>query len=308
MNHTRALLLFFMGYWTFGQNIPVPNIYIAENRYLLSSAWAGIGDCFQARLVGSTDWTQIKDAPSTFTFALNGRLSDHSGIGGIFTKDQNGYTSRQYLTFSYAHHLILDYYKDEFLSFGISGRYSTFGVDTSDFEPDPVVGGNAKYGSLNFDLGVLYRRKGLFATVNVMSILKDYQNDFNDIEPLNRQELNFDVGYNLEAGNNYWTFQPSVNYHLFLVDKRAETDFNLKATKDAILWKYWAGISFRARTDSSFEPLSITPMAGIQYERFYFSYGYQSIFTNGGYFTQDSHIFSVGFDFLCFVSDCKCTY
>ncbi|WP_239540733.1 type IX secretion system membrane protein PorP/SprF, partial [Spongiivirga citrea] len=37
-------------------NLPLNNQYLADNPYLISAAFAGIGDCFQVRLNGVSQW------------------------------------------------------------------------------------------------------------------------------------------------------------------------------------------------------------------------------------------------------------
>jgi len=46
---------------SYGQEFfaPVQNQYIADNPYLISSAYAGIGDCWQIRASGFEQWVDI---------------------------------------------------------------------------------------------------------------------------------------------------------------------------------------------------------------------------------------------------------
>ncbi|WP_132066357.1 type IX secretion system membrane protein PorP/SprF, partial [Aquimarina spinulae] len=55
----------FASYCTFAQEFfaPVQNQYIADNPYLISSAYAGIGDCWQIRASGFEQWVSIEDSP-----------------------------------------------------------------------------------------------------------------------------------------------------------------------------------------------------------------------------------------------------
>ena len=57
-----ALLVFSYG---FGQelNLPVWTQYLADNAFVISPTFAGIGDNFRVRANGLTQWVGIKNAP-----------------------------------------------------------------------------------------------------------------------------------------------------------------------------------------------------------------------------------------------------
>lgn len=300
--------------WISAQNIPSPTIYAADNRYLLSPAWAGIGDSYQLRLLGQWQWLDVNDAPRTFYASLNGRITDRAGFGLIVSDDENGFTQLQSITATYAYHLILDAEKFRFLSFGLSYRYSNFNVDTSNFVaqlPDPAVGGDRSLDESNFDVGLLYRANGFYASFNALDILNRSQNDFSDREPLSISQINLLVGYEFDwivGPVGYLVMEPSINYHYFSADGRAETDLNLKVTQEYRDWSFWGGITTRFQTDESeFEALSLTPMAGLQSGRLYFAYGYQTFFTDASAFRNNTHLLSVGFEFGGRPSNCLCT-
>ncbi|MBU2525542.1 MAG: PorP/SprF family type IX secretion system membrane protein [Bacteroidetes bacterium] len=301
-------------YSIFAQNIPSPTIYIADNQYLLSSAWAGIGDSYQVRALGQWQWLDVQDAPRTFYLSANGRLSDRSGFGIILSDDENGFTSLRSVTLSYAYHLILDADSYRFLSFGLSYRFSNFNVDTSDFfnlQPDPAVGGDRSLDESNFDIGVLYRANGFFANLNIQDIVERDAADFGAEEPLGISKFNLLAGYEFDwvAGpTGYLVVAPSVNYHYFFGDGRAETDLNLKVTQELRDMSYWGGITARFQSDESdFEALSVTPMLGFKYLNYYFAYGYQSFFTDANDFRTNTHLISIGIDFGGSQSNCICT-
>ena len=45
-------------------NLPVWTQYLADNPFVISPTYAGIGDNFRIRLNGLTQWVGIKDAPN----------------------------------------------------------------------------------------------------------------------------------------------------------------------------------------------------------------------------------------------------
>ena len=51
--------------WSYGQemNLPVWTQYLADNDFIISPTYAGIGDNLKVRLNGLTQWVGIKDAP-----------------------------------------------------------------------------------------------------------------------------------------------------------------------------------------------------------------------------------------------------
>ena len=90
-------------------NLPVFTQYLADNDFVVSPTFAGIGDNFRIRANGLTQWVGIKDAPQNMALYADIRMANRSGVGVSAYKDENGYTRQQGLKISYAHHLILDY-------------------------------------------------------------------------------------------------------------------------------------------------------------------------------------------------------
>ena len=64
-------------------SLPIINHHLADNPYLFSAAFAGIGDCFQVRASGLQQWLGVDNAPNTQTLSFDGRLADRSGIGAM---------------------------------------------------------------------------------------------------------------------------------------------------------------------------------------------------------------------------------
>lgn len=307
----HLFILFCMSSLTmFSQNIPTPSVYLVENQYLTSSAWAGIGDAFKFRGIATSQWRGVENAPSTYIGTLSGRVTDKSGFGVILLSDENGFTSTNSATLSYAYHVILDYYDDEFLSFGISGRTYNFNIDTSNFnnsEIDPIIDSNRRIREFNFDLGSLYRRGNFFISLNFSDILERDDN-FSENEPLTNSTFSIFSGLELKQ-KNYWSLIPSIRYQNFFSDGRSETDLNFKILKDDVDFYYWAATVLKLNTSQNFSPLSFTPVFGLKYRDFYLSYAYQvAIKETRTELNQNLHMISIGFDFLKRQSDCKCTH
>ncbi|WP_378180176.1 type IX secretion system membrane protein PorP/SprF [Aquimarina sp. SS2-1] len=295
---------------------PVQNQYIADNPYLISSAYAGIGDCWQVRASGFEQWVDIADAPGTQSISVDGRISDRSGVGAILFNDQNGFTTQKGVQLSFAHHLTLNEYTNQYLSFGISYKFTQFGIDTSEFndgdpnQPPSQSLENVTVNNSNFDIGVLYRLGRFFLSANAVNLLRKEIDDFNPTEPASIQNYYVYSGYTFYDRFSDIEIEPSVLYQNFAGDGRSTADLNIKVRKLHRGDYYWAGISMRSLVDQDFKPLSVSPMIGIKKSNFYVAYGYQvnvnEVFDASN--AAGSHMITLGIDFGCRQSKCGCTY
>ena len=186
------LLLLIVTY-SYGQelNLPVFTQYLAENNFVISPTYAGISDNLRIRANGLTQWVGIKDAPDNQSLYADFRIASRSGVGLSLYNDKNGNTIQTGAKFSFAHHLILDYYSKQYLSFGISYNMNYFKIDIQNFNTtieqpvlDPFVTDDRATMNNNFDVGVLYRNKGFFASFNANNILeKKIDDDIRVSEP-----------------------------------------------------------------------------------------------------------------------------
>ncbi|OMP29705.1 type IX secretion system membrane protein PorP/SprF [Mangrovimonas sp. DI 80] len=303
---------------TYGQelNLPVWTQYLADNDFVVSPTYAGIGDNLRIRLNGLTQWVGIKDAPDNQALYADFRIADRSGVGLSLYNDKNGNTRQKGVKFSFAHHLVLDYTSEQYLSFGISYNINSFRIDIENFEPnyetpivDPYVTDDRAVNNNNFDVGVLYRNKGYYLSLNVNNILKKDIDNFNGIEPSLLLNYQLYSGLVIQSKENKRVeYEPSVFFQYFGSDGRSATDVNFKYRKfNRKEDYYWVGLSYRFLNDQFFKPLNIGPMAGIMKSKFYFAYSYQ-ITTNAlaGY-NSGTHSITIGIDFLQGISNCPCT-
>ncbi len=297
-------------------NVPVFTQYLAENNFVVSPAYAGIGDNLKTRANGLTQWVGIKDAPQNQSVYADFRIADRSGIGLSFYNDSNGLTLQKGAKFSFAHHLILDYYAKMYLSFGLSYNLNSFRIDVDRFENNsqsPVTSiptDDRSTTNNNFDVSALYRFKGFFMSFNASNILgKDFDESIRVLEP--NLLLNYQIysGYTFRGPKKSGLeFEPSVYYQLFSSDKRSSTDVNFKFRKfNRKEDYYWAGISYRFLNDQFFKPLNIGPMAGFKKSIFYLGYSYQITTNNLSSFNSGTHMVTIGIDFLRGISNCPCT-
>lgn len=297
-------------------NLPVFTQYLAENNFVISPAYAGIGDNLKVRANGLTQWVGIKDAPQNQSVYADFRIADRTGVGVSFYNDSNGLTIQQGAKFSFAHHLILDYYSKQYLSFGLSYNLNSFRIDIDKFEassqnPFPTIPTDDRASTNNnFDVAFLYRNRGFFFSFNANNVLdKNFDESIRVLEP------NLLINYQIYSGYTFrgpkksgLEFEPSIYYQLFASDKRSGTDVNFKFRKFSRNEDYyWAGISYRFLNDQFFKPLNIGPMVGFKKSIFYLGYAYQITTNNLSSFNSGTHMVTIGFDFLRGISNCPCT-
>lgn len=293
-------------------NLPVATQYLADNPFVISPTFAGIGDNLRIRANGMTQWVGIKDAPENQSLYADFRIADQSGVGFSVYNDKNGFTRQTGAKVSFAHHIILDYYSKQYLSFGMSYNINTFKIDIGAFDPtdpDPYITNNRYNANNNFDVGLLYRNKDFYLSFNASNILDKNIDKSNKIEPSLLINYQIYSGYVFSNSNyNRAEIEPSVYYQLFASDGRSSTDLNVKYRKyNRDDDYYWAGVSYRFLNDQIGKPLNLGPMAGFKKSGFYFGYSYQMTLNEIAGYNTGTHVVTVGFDFLQGISNCPCT-
>lgn len=265
-------------------NLPVFTQYLADNPFVISPTYAGIGDNLRIRANGLTQWVGIKGAPDNQSVYADFRIASRSGVGISLYNDSNGLTVQQGARVSFAHHLTLDHYSKQYLSFGLTYNLNSFRIKIEDFETnyespiiDPRVTDDRAISNNNFDVGALYRNKGFYFSLNVNNILPKDIDNFTGIEPdllLNYQAYS---GLIIQSkANKLLEFEPSVFFQYFASDTRSSTDVNIKIRKfDKRDNYFWGGVSYRFLNDQFFDPLNLGPMIGLKQSNFYFAYAYQ---------------------------------
>ncbi|GAA4809152.1 type IX secretion system membrane protein PorP/SprF [Litoribaculum gwangyangense] len=298
-------------------NLPVFTQYLADNNFVVSPTYAGIGDNLKLRANGLTQWVGIKGAPDNQSFYGDFRIADRSGIGLSFYNDRNGNTIQTGAKFSFAHHLILDYYSKMYLSLGISYNMNNFRIDINNFNTtyenptiDPFVTDDRRTTNHNFDIGALFRLKGYFLSLNLNNMLdKDFDSASRIFEP--NLLLNYQVysGYTFRGPKSSGLeFEPSIFYQMFTSDKRSSTDLNFKFRKYNRNEDYfWGGVSYRFLNDQLLKPLNLGPMVGFKKSIFYFGYAYQVTMNDLSGYNSGTHVVTIGLDFLQGISNCPCT-
>lgn len=295
------------------QELTLPQLsqYLADNPFVMSPTYSGIGDHIKVRVNGLTQWVGIEDAPDTQSLAADARLGNKSGLGMLLYNDSNGETKQRGARISFAHHLTLDRYEDEFLSFGISYNFNQFRIDIQNFDsPDPSVTDDRATTNHNFDVGVLYRLNKFYFSLNASNLLDKDLTKFNPVfEPNRLRNYYIYTGYRYTKNkNSRLEIEPSVFFQWFESDGRSVTDLNTKFRYYDFEDYYYAGVTYRFLNDQIGDPLYIAPIVGLKKSNFYFGYSYQIILNEILGYSTGTHVVTLGVDLFQGLSNCRCTY
>jgi len=311
MKHIYRLIVVLFALPTLhAQELTIPTFtqYLADNPFVISPAYAGIGDHVKIRANGLTQWVGIEDAPDNQSLAADMRISANSGVGIFLYNDKNGYTRQYGGRLSYAHHIILDPFYEQYLSFGISYNLNQFKIDIDKIQtPDPSVANNRYTVNHNFDVSMLYRIGRFYASVTGSNILNKNIDLYATNEPKTLRNFQLYTGYTFKSGDRL-ELEPSAYVQYFQGDGRSSTDINMKARFLNGDDYYWAGISYRFLNDQFGDPLNIGPMAGVKVNNFYFAYSYQITTNELMSSNNGTHMVTIGLDIFQGISDCPCTH
>lgn len=318
--------LFFISYCSFSQEgVPVYSDYLSDNYYLIHPSMAGASNCAKIRLTGRRQWFDQDDAPELQTLSLNGKVGEKAGAGIILFNDKNGYHSQKGVKLSYAYHLMFS--RDEVdlnqLSFGISAGLIQSQLDETEFmqsgDWDPIIDGTVvqKDSYFNVDIGASYNYLDFYAHATVKNAIETRRDIYTEYESDNLRKYLLSAGY-IFGNREKIVWEPSVLFQMVDQTKEKSIDINFKAYKTLDFGKLWAGLSYRRSFDGaeyldgnsvSKQKLQyITPIVGVNYDRFMFAYTYSQLsgavkFDNGGY-----HQITLGIDLFCkpVKYDCYC--
>ena len=291
--------------------IPTYSDYLTDNLYLIHPSMAGAADRNQIRLTARQQWFDVDNAPNLQTLAVNGRVGDKLGLGGIVFNDQNGNFSKIGAYGTVAYHL--HFARNEFLnqlSFGISAGIIQHRLDQSGFtEFDPIVSGsNVSDIFGNMDIGMSYYYLDFFAHLaakNIISVRRELF--YSDAVPSNQRKYLFSTGYVFD-NNNDWSYEPSILFQLREATNEMNIDLNMKVYREVDFGKVWGGLSYR----NSFEGAEytaegnaiesqklqyITPFIGLDYNNFMFGYTFSYQFNSVVLSNNGFHQITIGYNF-----------
>jgi type IX secretion system PorP/SprF family membrane protein len=269
-------ILFFLMSNVFGQENDLPQYinHMADNPFLISPSYAGIGAGLQVRLNGISQWIGVQDAPETQSLTVEARLAERFGGGITLFNDANGETSQKGVRMSLASHLVLSDVYDSFLSFGLSYSFIQFGIDTSNNNTPQIGLANRVLNTSNFDISMLYRFDRFAISANVVNLLdKKIDDVFGTGEPEVLRRYSVYSNYNYRI-NRDTELEPSIFVEYFEATKRSRTDINVKLRRRIRDGYVWGGLSYTFLNDQFFTPNAIAPLVGIKKDKFYVSYGF----------------------------------
>lgn len=275
--------------------------YLVENPFLINPAYAGDSEMNRLRLTSAFQWVGLSDAPNTQTISYDSHLWDRSGIGGVIYVDKNGNTSQIGGQLSFAHHLTINSSNEQYISFGLSYKFTQFKIDVSDFDnpnDDPNIGADISSHNSNFDAGFLYKIERFFFSFNAANILNKNVKVFDTSEPKKLRNYYIYTGYAFELDEGIWEIEPSLYFKYFESDARSMTDINVKAKKMTDDGYYCAGFSTRFLNDQSFEPVAVVPLLGLKKKDFYVGYAFQYNINDANELNHGgTHMLTLGYDF-----------
>ena len=311
------LVVLFIAQFSFSQEgVAVYSDYLSDNYYLLHPSMAGAANCSKLRVTARQQWFGQKDAPAMQTISFNGSVGERSGAGVIVYNDKNGYHSQKGIKLTYAHHIMFsrDNVDLNQLSFGLSVGLVQSSLDETDFRVetnyDPIIDGTIvqKDSYFNVDVGMSYNYLDFYAHLTVKNAIETRREIYTEYENDNIRKIILNAGYTFgEEDGLLW--EPSVMFQLVNQTKEKSFDVNLKVYKALDFGKIWGGLSYRRSLDGAefvennaiqTQKLQyITPILGINYNNFMFSYTYSHVtgaikFDNGGY-----HQITLGMNLFC---------
>ena len=291
-------------------------------------------------------WFDQVEAPNLQTLTADLRLSERSGLGLTLFNDQNGYHAQKGAYITYAHHINFNddivlskrpypskYDEIDQLSFGISVGGIQNSLDQTTFDTvdyDPLITAvmeNTSY--FNIDVGMSYVNSKYYAHLTVKNLLfapDEWYGETNDkfnSDTRNYKRFVASLGYVVYT-DTPWSFEPSSLFQYSDLTFEKSIDFNFKAYYKLNYGRIWAGLSFRNSLEGAeyikkYDDISgsegtlmeqnlqlITPLFGIDYKDFVFSYNYSYQFGDVNFGSGGFHQITIGFNFLRGSIECDC--
>jgi type IX secretion system PorP/SprF family membrane protein len=297
--------------------LPVYSDYLSDNYFLLHPSMAGAANCAKVRLTGRQQWFGQEDAPALQTLSFNGSITEKDGLGIILLNDKNGYHSQKGFRVAYAHHIMFsrDNVDLNQLSFGVNVGFAQSLLDETDFRDgnpafDPTIDGTIvqKANYFNVDIGASYNFLDFYAHFTVKNALASERRIYSVREPVNLRRLIYNMGYTFGDADRI-LLEPSVMFQHAFLTKESTVDLNIKAYKNLEFGRVWGGLSYRRSLDGA-EYLDgvaianqklqyVTPILGINYKNYMFSYTYSQLLGDIKFDTGGFHQLTLGINLFC---------
>jgi len=241
------------------QEVPLYNQYLLNN-FLLNPAIAGNKSYPVIRLTDRLQWAGFPGAPNTGALSAHARAGKHSGLGGIFFNDKSGAVRNTGAQFAYAFHATLfralDRCYNHKFALGLSGSFSQFNVDVSNFqlaEPESLEALAQNVMVPDVNAGAYFYNNRYFVGISTAQLLQSFLKTDNYLV----NEMHFFVNAGFWAPISQTTdIEPSI-----LVKKTPTSPTKVDANLKFYFKKnFWVAASYRMYFPSSPE-LSNTFMA-----------------------------------------------
>lgn len=329
MNFKKVYLIFglFLAQMSFAQEgVAVYSDYLSDNYYLIHPSMAGAANCAKIRATARQQWFGQDDAPQLQTISFNTAVGENSGVGAIVFNDKNGYHSQTGAKLTYAHHIKFSRsdYDLNMLSFGMSAGLVQSRLDETEFDPgfDPIIDGGMKQKDsyFNVDIGASYHYLDFYAHFTAKNVIKSKRNLYTDIESSNLTSYLLTAGYVFGLNDDVWSLEPSLMFQSVSETKEKTIDVNLKAYRELDFGRVWGGLSYRRSLDGAQYQLTpgssvqeqymqyITPIIGVNYKSFMFSYTYSYLTGDVKFDNSGFHQITIGLNLNCKRDryDCHC--
>ena len=318
-----TFFVFFTLSSTSQEGLPIYTDYLTENYYLLHPSMAGVNlEGIKIRMTSRKHWLDQPNAPNLQTFSIDSRLNNRNGVGMILFKDENGYHAQTGLSLTYAHHInfnedrsrmnepnLFNYGSINQLSFGLSIGGVQNSLDQTSFAPfvgevdNLITQVMESSGYFNMDIGVSYVNFNYFAHLTLKNVLFSPSNIYGDqVYDFSKNYTSF-IKYVASFGYLFFTespfsFEPSVLFHGSKLTSEKAIDLNVKSYYNLDYGYMWLGLSYRQSFDGAQyldgEKIGkqtyqlVTPIFGVSYKDFVFSYNYSYqrgniVLGNGGF-------------------------
>ena len=286
MNKIILLSICLLSLVSYSQQTPQRNLY-GYNKYAINPAYAGASGCTQINFSHLNQWVKVEGAPLTSMISANTLMGKSIGVGGQVLVDQIGMMQQVSAMGSLAYGLSIG--KNHNIRLGASIGYNQYRIDASDaitFENgDPIIeGGEQAGGTVNSNIGILYKWKNLELSIGSQQLIQSTSNmSFAGTDGFElRRHLNGLVAYNQKIGDN-WMLTPSI------FTKGTNNGYQIDINTDATYKKYIsAGIGYRTS-------VGLIARAGIQVQDLFFiGYAYETPMSNIASYSSGSHEIILG--------------
>jgi len=311
---TYLILLLICASFGYAQEgIPVYQDYFADNMYLVHPSAAGAAPYSKLRVSARQQWFDQDEAPNTQTINFSTRIGYQSAIGAIAFADKNGYHSQTGAYLTYAHHIMFSRSDADLnqLSFGLSAGLIQSKLDETSFDPndfDPIIAGIIQSSSyFNVDFGASYYFLNYAAYFTVKNLLFQNRNLFTEeLESNNQRSYNFGLNMFFPTQSG-WAWEPSLLFQWKERTGEQSLDVNFKAYRDMNFGRIFGGLAYRNSFDGaeyidgtaiSDQKLSyLSPLVGVNWGKFMFSYMYTQQFGNVRFQSGGFHGITLGYNF-----------